>query len=405
MGPEVVLAWSETAHQALVARDGYANPLWAARLLAMMHLAQHDAVAAVIPVYRPHALDAREPDADAAAAAAIAAHGVLVAALPGQRAMLDAALGDSLRHAASPPGSERRARALRLGAAAAGAILALRRDDGAEAALGGRHEPRHVAGAYQVVAPFDRVIAPGWGTVRPFALGSPDRFRAPAPPALDSREYAAAFAEVKAFGGKRSDLRSRDQGASAKFWWEFSDIGWNRIARVATAERRPGLPEAARLFALLNLALADAYIAGWDSKHHHDFWRPTTAIREAARDGNPATVADPSWESAELTPPAQDYPSTHSALGRAAAEVLTAVLGDGVAFTVGSTTAVPAGSTRSFTSFRQAATENADSRVRAGLHFRFSCDAGEELGRRIAELALATQLQPRAAPAHAAVIR
>lgn len=113
----------------------------------------------------------------------------------------------------------------------------------------------------------------------------------------------------------------------------------------------------------------------------------------------------PARESAELTPPAQDYPSTHSALGRAAAEVLTAVLGDRIAFTVGSTTAVPEGTTRSFTSFRQAAAENADSRVRAGLHFRFSCDAGEELGRRIAELALATQLQPRAGPSvHASTV-
>ncbi len=398
VGPEVIVFWSDTAYRALVAHDKYANPLGATRLLAMMHLAQHDAVAAVHPRYRSYALDRRRPGADPKVAAAAAAHAVLSAALPGQRALLDAALDESLRSAGGAAGS-RRARGLQLGAEAAAAIQRLRADDRLAEALAVTYTPRTGPGAFQFVPPLNAVGLPGWALLQPFGLERADQFRSPPPPALASAAYAASFEEVKAFGSKTSAVRTPDQTAYAKFWWEFSDITWNRIARQVAAERDLALPEAARLFALLNVTLADGYIAGWDAKQHHDFWRPTTAIHEAAHDGNDGTDPDPAWESAELVPPVQDYPSTHSVLGRAAAEVLTAVLGDHVAFTVGTTTAAPAGSTRTFSSFRAASAENADSRVRGGLHFRFSCEAGEELGRRIAEHTLGNRLQARAAGA------
>jgi hypothetical protein len=402
MGPQVIVFWSDTAYRALLAHDRYANPLGATRLLAMMHLAQHDAVAAVHPVYRSYALDRRAPRADAAVAAAAAAHRVLSAALPGQRALLDAALEESLRSAGGEGGSAARARALQLGADAAAAIQALRAEDGLTEAIQVTYRPRSGPGAFQFVAPLNTVGLPGWALVRTFGLARADQFRSPPPPALDGAAYAEGFEEVKAYGGKGSVLRTPDQTAYAKFWWEFADITWNRIARQVAAERHLALPDAARLFALLNVTLADGYIAGWDAKQHHDFWRPTTAIHEAAHDGNDETEPDPAWESAELVPPVQDYPSTHSVLGRAAAEVLTALVGDRVGFTLGTTTAAPAASTRTFSSFREAADENADSRVRAGLHFRFSCAAGEELGRRIAEFTLGNRLQARVAGAAAA---
>jgi SAM-dependent methyltransferase len=389
---QVVLDWSEAAYQALVEKDHYANPLAASRVLAMMHIAQHDAVVAIVPRYAPYRLQRREPAADAVVAAAIAAHDVLIAELPEQQALVDRALATSLR-GASPADSDAHVRGLAVGRAAAEAILADRRDDGSAAALAKGYQPASAgAGVYQFVAPLAMVAAPGWGHVRPFALQSPQQLRVAPPPALGSDAYAAAFEEVKAFGGKASRGRTADQSAYGKFWWEFSEIGWNRIARTATAARKVDLVEAVHLFALLNMALADGYIAGWDSKQQYDFWRPTTAIRAADDDGNPTTAPDPDWESAEVTPPAQDYPSTHSALGRAAAEVLTALLGDDVGFTFASTTADAASPSRSFASFREAANENADSRVRAGLHFRFSCDAGQQLGARIAEVVLREKL-------------
>jgi hypothetical protein len=199
---------------------------------------------------------------------------------------------------------------------------------------------------------------------------------------------------VKAYGGRLSEQRSEEQSFYARYWYEFSEIGWNRVARVVTAERGLGLQSAARLFAQLNMALSDSYVAGWDGKYHFDHWRPTTAIRAAESDGNPSTSADPAWESMLITPPVPDHPSTHSALGAAGAEVLAAFFGDATSFRMASPSAVPAGASRSFTSFSQAAAENADSRVRAGLHFRFACDAGLALGRGVGKKALA-RLVPR----------
>ena len=213
-------------------------------------------------------------------------------------------------------------------------------------------------------------------------------------PALTSQEYATAFNEVKTLGKLNSVTRTPDQTAYSKFWYEFSEAGWNRVARTVVINKKLNLLEAARLFALVDMAIADAYTAGWESKFHHNFWRPYTAIRKADIDGNNATAVDAGWEPSEPTPPVQDYPSTHSALGNAAATVLAKVLGDNTAFTMSSPTAFPAGSTRSFQSFSQAANENADSRVMAGIHFRFSCVAGQELGNKIGAWTVANHLKP-----------
>ena len=143
------------------------------------------------------------------------------------------------------------------------------------------------------------------------------------------------------------------------------------------------------------MALADSYIAGWDSKFHYDFWRPYTAVRAAATDGNDNTPEDASWEPLMNTPPVQDYPSTHSALGNAAATVLNKLVGSSVGFTMTSTSADPFNSTRSLTNFSQAALENADSRVFAGIHFRFSCEKGLELGQDIGDWILSNHLKPK----------
>jgi len=141
------------------------------------------------------------------------------------------------------------------------------------------------------------------------------------------------------------------------------------------------------------MAIADAQLVGWDSKFYYNYWMPYTAIRGAATDGNAETIADMNWESAEITPPIPDYPSTHSALGNAAATVLTHFFGSHSSFSVTSTTAFPTGAIRSFSSFMQAADENADSRVRAGIHFRFACDAGQLLGNKVGKWTLENQLK------------
>lgn len=394
---QIVIDWNLHTHQVLKAHDGYADPMAASRVLAMVHLAMHDAVNAAQPRYRAHtyapgAGDRTAPaGADAAVAAAVAAHDVLAGLFPKHKDLARVALEATLLDAGTGAGVEQ---GRRLGAAAAAAMLAARADDGSRADEA--YTPGTRPGEWQFTPGFDFIAAPHWRAVRPFTLRSPAQFRVEPPPALASEAYAAAFNEVKASGGKDAGAaRSAEQTQYAAYWYEFSDSGWNRIARVVARDKPQDLWQRARTFALLNAVMADGYIAGWDSKMHHNFWRPVTAIRQAERDGNPATVADPGWTPFLPTPPIQDHPSTHSVLGAAAAVVLAGTFGsDRVRFTMASPTALPEAPARTFTSFTAAAAENADSRVRAGLHFRFAATAGLRLGEQIGRHALGASLVP-----------
>jgi hypothetical protein len=211
---------------------------------------------------------------------------------------------------------------------------------------------------------------------------------------LTSAEYAADYNEVKAVGELNSATRTAEQSEIARFWYEGSPNGWNRIARVVAAQRGLDTWRNARLFGLLNFAMADGFIAGFDSKYFYDFWRPITAIRAGATDSNPATVADPAWATFLVTPAAPDYPSTHSVLGAAAAETLASFFGaDTISFTTTSGAPFP-GITRSYTSFSQAARENADSRVYAGIHFRSACRDGLIQGTRGGRYVVEHALRP-----------
>lgn len=382
----VITDWSLIGHQVIKAGDGYGDPMAASRSLAMMHTAMHDAVNAVQPRYQRYALAAAPPSsgkADPAIAAAVAAHAVLAALYPQApaAALLKAELEAALFDAGIGPAIDA---AQQVGQAAARAILAKRAQDGSK-----NTEPYVEGtkpGAYRFTPPFDFAAAPHWRNVTPFALSSASQFRTAAPPALTSDAYRRDFDEVKRVGGKTSAQRSKDETSYAAFWYEFSDIGWNRVARVVSGRVKQDLWDRARTFALLNIAMADAYIAGWDSKFHHNAWRPVTAIQLAAQDGNPKTTPDASYETLLVTPPVPDMPSTHSALGMAAATVLASAFGrDEVRFSFASPSASPDDAVRSFRSFSEAAEENADSRVKAGLHFRFATEAGLKLGRQIGQ--------------------
>jgi hypothetical protein len=220
------------------------------------------------------------------------------------------------------------------------------------------------------------------------------QFRLPGPPALASPEYARDYEEVKQVGGKNSTTRTADQLEIARYWYESSPEGWSRIARVVAAQRGLDPWANARLLALVNAVIADGYIAGADTRYLYNFWRPVTAIRAGDTDGNDNTAADVAWESFFNTPPLPDYPSTHSVAGGAAAAVLARFFGsDKVDFTMTSGRPFP-GITRSFSSFSQAAQENADSRVYAGIHFRSACQDGIKLGERIGRRAFARDLLP-----------
>jgi membrane-associated phospholipid phosphatase len=389
---DVVTDWNVVATTAAAAPFVAGVPQ--TRIFAMTHAAIHDALNAIDRRYHPYAFDMRaDPNASPEAAVAAAAHDILVHEIPTIRQpIVDAAYTDAL--AAIPDGAAKDA-GIAIGQAAAAAVLAVRSADGSQAPM--PYTPGSGPGVWIPTPPgYLPAAVPGWGKVTPFGLRSGDQFRLDAPEYFDltSEAYTADFEEVKSIGAATSVVRTPEQSEIAKFWYEPSVQGWNRIARIASGEQNFDLWENARLFALLNIALADAYIAHFDTKYLYNFWRPVTAIRAADTDGNENTVADPEWTSYLITPNIPDYPSGHSTAGAAAAVVLTRFFKDhALPFTT--TSGAPfEGITRTFESFWSAAEENAASRVYAGIHFRTATLDGLGLGEKVGRFVFTHALKP-----------
>ncbi|MGE3821031.1 MAG: phosphatase PAP2 family protein [Isosphaeraceae bacterium] len=387
-----VIAWNAAALEAI--RRTRTNPPAAARALAIIHASIYDAVNAVTPIGPAYLVHAKAPRGASASAAAVgAAHEALVATFPTEAALFDAALAQSIAGLGSGRGVSL---GLDLGASVARRIVAVRTDDGARESVS--YSPGSDPGDWRPTPPaFTAALLPQWAGVDPFVIPSGDAFRPAPPPALNSPEYAEALNEVKALGAAVGAVRSADQTEVAQFWADGVGTAtppghWNAIAEDLSRARRESLAQSARTFALLNLSLADSAIACWDSKYAYDLWRPITAIRLADADGNPATAADAGWSSLIATPPFPSYNSGHSTFSAAAAEILTALYGGHVPFRTTSD-GLP-GVTRSFHSFKEAATEAGMSRIYGGIHYRFDDDAGQELGRRIANEVLSRMLHP-----------
>lgn len=378
-GNQVNIDWNVYTQDA----SGTHSPPRRARTFAMVSIAVHDALNGIENKYARYASSASDPLASPVAAAAQAAHDVLLALFPGQQSDLDSKLAASL---GAVKNQDALARGVALGRTAAADLLALRANDGSNVAtpyastfLPGRWRPTPPANA--------PALEPGWGNVTPFGMSSGSQFRSAAPYALDSADYTADFLEVRDYGSTGSTVRTDDQTSYAHFWYEPSAVGWNRLARAALEMRHKNVWKTARLFAMLNAAIADAYIASFDSKYHFDNWRPITAIREADSDGNSDTVQETAWTPLRPTPPIPDQTSGHAVAGFAARAALVEVFGEDVKdpITMTSTTAVPAGSTRSWHTFTEAAHENAESRIMVGIHFRKACDDGEIQGRAVGD--------------------
>ena len=374
---EPVTHWNTVAAQAYAPTEG-TQPLPQSRTFAIMHAAIHDALNAIDRRFVPYTPGlAAAPGASIDAAVATAAREVLVTLIPEQAALVDDAYYRVLLGIAEGPA---KAAGIAVGRAAAQATLNRRAKDGIDAATQPVYVPKATAGDYQFTAPFDLAFLPGWGRVEPFAIALADH-RLDGPLPVTSRQYARDLAHVQSIGALASTTRTAEQSTIAKFWYEDSPLGWNRIANTVVRQRGLDSWAAARAFALVNFALADGYIAGFEAKYHFRFWRPVTAIRAAGEDGNPQTNADPAWQPFLTTPPVPDYPSTHTVVGAAAAEVLIALFGDKVGYDTTSLT-LP-GVTRHYTGFSAAARENGLSRVYAGIHFQHAVKDGHKQGRSI----------------------
>jgi hypothetical protein len=321
------------------------------------------------------------------AAASAAAHEVLINLFPANASDFDALHAEIL--AAIPNGSQKAA-GIVWGEFVANQILAARADDGSNAIV---PPPGGSGPGVWVPTPpaFLLYLLPQWGFVVPFAMSSSSQFRPPGPPSLDSQQYAADYEEVKELGAAVGSTRTAEQTEIASFWADGAGTEtppghWNSIAQIIADTRGNTLEENARLFALLNIAMADAAICAWDAKYTSNFWRPVTAIAFAEPELN--------WVSFILTPPFPDYTSGHSTFSAAAATVLPLFYRtEDLPFTTGSDF-LP-GVYRSFATCFEAAGEAAMSRIYGGIHFRSASEDGLQAGISIGDWTVTHYLLPR----------
>ena len=387
---ETIVRWNQNA---VTIANGPALPMM--RELAIVHIAMHDAANAVERHYETYSRIARDRRADPALAAAAAAHDALVALKPARVAEIDAVFQTDLARVTD---ADKRQRSLTVGAAAANAILARRADDGSNARVTytfGPVEP----GVYQPVPPAGTNVAfPHWADVTPFVMTSGSQFRQAGPVRLSRRTWARDYNEVREFGRIDSTVRTADQTHAANFWIENPQFATNTIARTVATANDKGLWATARAFALVNVGIMDASIATWDAKYHFSFWRPYTAIRGpdggSVDDDNLDTPLDPTWLPLNATPGHPEYPCAHCQLSAAGSVGLTAVYGSRTGFTITTSTANPAGSTRTYRSFDHQVEEASTSRIWGGFHYRFSRDDGKAAGYAIGHYILRNEFRP-----------
>jgi hypothetical protein len=383
-----VVEWNKTL--LVIVRTHGAQPatIHPTRSFAMMHAAIYDAVNAIDGRDEPYLVEVPgvPRPASGAAAASAAAREILVHLYPSFQAMFDAEFQVLLSQIAD---GAAKTNGVLVGQSVADSILTARANDGS-----GVQPSPYVFGT----APGDYQSTPPnfppqpqfthWASVTPFVLERASQFRPGPPPALSSELYAEDFNEVKAFGVVNGTNSSPDQALTGRFWNGAIQNYWNEITQTATLAHGLSTAQSARLFALLNLTIADAVVAFYDTKYTYNFWRPVTAIRAADTDGNPGTVADPNWlPEVGNTTPDPAYPGAHAVISAAASTVLSSFLRhDQFDFNV--TSEVLPGVERSFHAFSAAAQEATLSRIFAGVHFRSDLTSGHQLGREVAEFVL-----------------
>jgi hypothetical protein len=390
-----VLDWNAILMRAV--RTAGTPPPINLRLMAIVHTAMFDALNGIERRFTPiHVGETAPPGASRRAAVVQAAYTALVGIYPAQSAALTQELEASLAAIASESAvehSESIERGRAWGAHVAEAILAWRSTDGFDPSPS-TYQGSLEIGKWRPAPPaFANGLAPSLATTLPFVIPTASSFRPAGPPSLTSLEYAEAFNEVKAIGSATSTVRTPEQTTIARFWGVTAPTFWNRAAVSAALQRNTTLSENARLFALLNAAMADAGISCWDAKYFFEFWRPIHAIRLASLDGNPLTEEQADWTSLLATPPYPEYSSGHATISGAAQRVLTIYFGSDMPLS-GWSEAFGDAYVRSWPNFEAAADEAYDSRIYAGIHFQFAMRDAREKGIAIGDYVMANAARP-----------
>jgi hypothetical protein len=360
---------------------------------AKVQAAVHDAVQAIERRYKPYHVRIRHASGSPVAATAKAAHDMLVNLYPAQTAALDLKYHAYLL----ANGLDEEDPGVGVGQEAAAGIIKLRENDGVLPVpppppfLGGtrpgewRPTPSYLLGP---PPPFAPMGVPWLATVRPFTLKGPTQLRAAPPPALTSDRYTKDYDEVKAFGVSANSARSPEQTDIGYFYAGNTPAIWNSALRDAASRHLHEIADSARLFALADLAAADAAITAWDSKRHFNLWRPVTAIQLGNDDTNDETIGNPDWRPLINTPNYPDYTSGANNISGATTRALQLFFGqDRVTFTATSGNALAVQKTRTYTRISAAAADVVDARIYVGIHFRFADTAARSQGRAAAEWA------------------
>ncbi|HTC93928.1 MAG TPA: vanadium-dependent haloperoxidase [Terriglobales bacterium] len=390
-----VVEWNKTLLVIIRTPGAQPSTVHPTRSFAIMHAAIYDAVNSIDRTHKSYLVHLSTPSRDASeeAAADAAAHDVLVALYPGFQVALDTELQQLL---AQITDGKDQAEGISIGQTVAARILASRSHDGSDA------QPilfvfGNAPGDYQSTPPnFPKQPQfTHWSHVTPFALERASQFRPAPPPALSSDAYSDAFNEVKSLGIANGTASSPDQALTGRFWNGAIQNYWNEITQTAALAHHLSTAQSARLFALLNIAVADSVIAFYDAKYTYNLWRPVTAVRAGDSDGNPETAADPNWlPEVGNTTPDPSYPGAHAVISAAAADVLVSFFGRR-RFDFNVTSEVMPKVQRSFTDFAAAAEEATLSRIFAGVHFRFDLTRGQRLGHKVADFVVDNLLTSR----------
>jgi len=355
--------------------------------MAIVQVAVHDAVNGITGKYETYLSPGAAPEnASPEAAAIAAAHHALKGLFNSQAASLDALYDSSL----AAHGLSQNDPGIAYGRSAAAAILALRANDHSAQAQFDYTAPGVGTPGVWVRLNNAPASLPGWGNVTPFVLRSGSQFRPDPPPALDSKQYAKDYNEIKQIGVLNSSTRTDEQTQIALFWRASPTAVWNPALNQVLATRNLNLSATARAFALMYLATADASIACWDAKYAYNFWRPISAIKSGDSDGNESTAADGAWAPLIATPPHPEYPSGHATNSSAMAMILESLFDDnpGVPIVVTQT-----GITRQWRTFSEGVDEVIEARIYSGIHFRTADDVGARLGSKVARFVMKHALQ------------
>jgi hypothetical protein len=387
--PTVISEWNEIAVTTLLG-DTTKQLVEDFLYLGFVQAAVYDAVVGVEGRYAPYRFNAHAPHGTSAQAAAVAAaHKVLVTYVPSAQASLDTAYAASL---AKLPDGKAKTRGIAFGIRAADNLIRLRANDGRNAPIEFTQPP--APGVWRPTPPgFLPMSAPWLGFVTPLLVRSATQFAPPPPPTLTSARYTRDFNEVKALGSATSTERTAVQTSTALFFSGNALIQYNTALRDQVTVRHLDIVETARMFAAIDMSLADAEISVWHAKYVYGYWRPITAINLADTDGNPATLADPTWVPLLTTPPYPDYPSGYNVVNSTVTHGLEDLFRTRQLQLTLISTAVP-GVVRHYDSGRALRRDVVDARVWLGIHFRFADTASRDLGRRLTDWSLDHYFQP-----------